>query len=142
VILICPNNHFGCKANGTTLRAPRLIILLELKVKLSLCLTKHHIKKTYIFLNKEEVLLHAFLTSALDRSEWSASCSSRFIPEVRAPSIHCTRGWVGLRAGMNAVAKRKNSILPLPGTEQGHPACSLVTILTEQFWLHSTIKHY
>jgi hypothetical protein len=37
------------------------------KVKLSLCLTKYHTIKTYCGV---EVYLHAFLTLALDGSDW------------------------------------------------------------------------
>jgi hypothetical protein len=56
----------------------------------------------------EGVQINAFLTSALDGSEWSASRPSHFNPvEVRL-------GW--LRAGLGAVVKRKKS-LPLPGIE-------------------------
>jgi hypothetical protein len=40
------------------------------KIKLSLCLTKYHSIKTYWIM---EVRLHAFLISALDGGEWSAS---------------------------------------------------------------------
>jgi hypothetical protein len=42
-------------------------------------------------------------------------------------------GWVSPRASLNSVDKKKN-LLPLPGIEPPflvHPACSLVTILTE-----------
>jgi len=38
---------------------------------------KHHVTKTYEGL---EIKLHAFLTSVLYRSEWSASPSDRFTP--------------------------------------------------------------
>jgi hypothetical protein len=38
--------------------------------KLFLCFNKHHDVKTY---DEVEVYFHAFLTSALDRSEWSVS---------------------------------------------------------------------
>jgi hypothetical protein len=57
-------------------------IMGDLKVKLSLCLTKHHAMKTYWGV---EAYLHAFLTQALDGSEWSASSPGSFTPRERAP---------------------------------------------------------
>jgi len=59
-----------------------------------------------------EVQLHAFLISALDGGEWSASHSSRFIPGERAPGTQWIGGWFGPRASLEAVAKKEN--LPLP----------------------------
>jgi hypothetical protein len=50
---------------------------VKVKVKLSLCSTKLHAMKTYCGV---EEYLHAFLPSALDGSEWSASCPGRFTP--------------------------------------------------------------
>jgi len=52
------------------------------KVKLFLCLTKHHAVKAY---GGMEVWLHVFLTSALDGDEWSASRPSRFTPGKEPP---------------------------------------------------------
>jgi hypothetical protein len=49
-----------------------------------------------------EVSLHAFLTSTLDGGEWSASRPGRC-----TPSILCIGGWVGPRAILDRVAKRK-----------------------------------
>jgi hypothetical protein len=49
---------------------------------------------------------HSF-TSALDGGEWSASHRDRFTPTERAPDIHWIWGWVGPRAGLDAVVKRK-----------------------------------
>jgi hypothetical protein len=48
-----------------------------------------------------------YLSSALDGGEWSASRPGRFTSKERAPSTHWIGGWVGLRAGMDAVVKRK-----------------------------------
>jgi hypothetical protein len=56
-----------------------------------------------------EVQLHAFLTSALDGGEWSASCPGRFTPSETAPSTHWIGGWVGHRAVLDAVVKREIS---------------------------------
>jgi hypothetical protein len=67
---------------------------------LSLCLTKHHAMKTYW---RSAVWLHAFLTSALDGGEWSASRQGHFTPREKAPGTPWTGGWVGLRAGMDVV---------------------------------------
>jgi hypothetical protein len=55
------------------------------------------------------------LTSALAGGEWSASRPGRFIPEKRAPRTHCIGGWVGPRAGLHVVEKRK--FLTLQGLE-------------------------
>jgi hypothetical protein len=85
------------------------------KAKLSLCLTKHHNMKMYLIqlsttslrhIGGVEVQLHAFLTSALGRGEWSVSCPGHFTPGLKALSTHMTGGWVGPSAGVDAVAKR------------------------------------
>jgi hypothetical protein len=68
-------------------------------------LIKHHATKTF---GEMEAQLHAFLTSALDGGEWSASRPGRLIAGERAPGTHGIGGWVGLRAGLDEVAKRKN----------------------------------
>jgi hypothetical protein len=47
------------------------------------------------------------LTWALDGGEWSVSCPGRFTPRGKAPSSHWIGGWVGRRAGLDAVVKRK-----------------------------------
>jgi hypothetical protein len=53
------------------------------------------------------VQFDAFLNSALDGGEWSASRPSRFTPGERTPDTHCTGYSVGPRAGLEAVAKKK-----------------------------------
>jgi hypothetical protein len=62
-----------------------------------------------------EAYIHAFLTSALDGGEWSASRLGRFAPRERAPGTHWTGGWVGSRAGLDT-GEEKNSE-PLLGIE-------------------------
>jgi hypothetical protein len=44
-----------------------------------------------------------FLPSALDRCEWLYSRPSRFAFSERALGTHCIGGWVGPRAGLDAV---------------------------------------
>jgi hypothetical protein len=56
-----------------------------------------------------------FLTSALAGGEWSASRPGRFTPGEKAPGTHWIGGWVGPRAGLDDVEKRK--FLTLPGLE-------------------------
>jgi hypothetical protein len=51
-----------------------------------------------------------------NEDEWSASRPCRFIPGESASGIYCTGGWVGSRAGMDAIQKKKK-IFPLPGIE-------------------------
>jgi hypothetical protein len=47
------------------------------------------------------------LTSALDGCEWLASRPGRFIPGKREPGTHRIEGWVGPRARLDAMEKRK-----------------------------------
>jgi hypothetical protein len=56
---------------------------------------------------------YSFLTSALERGEWSASRPGRALPRgERAPGTHCTGGWVGPRAGLDAETGRRKSFGP------------------------------
>jgi hypothetical protein len=48
-----------------------------------------------------------FLDPALSGGEWSASRPCRLTPGERAPGIHWIGGWVGPRAGLDDVEKRK-----------------------------------
>jgi hypothetical protein len=52
---------------------------------------------------------HAFLISALEGGEWSASRPGRFTLGERVPGTHWIGGWVSPRAGIDAVAKREFS---------------------------------
>jgi hypothetical protein len=47
------------------------------------------------------------LTSALDGGEWSASRPGRFTSKERDPGTHWIGGWVGPRAVLDVVVKRK-----------------------------------
>jgi hypothetical protein len=73
---------------------------------LSLCsfLTDHHAMKAYWGM---EVQLQAFLTSALNGGEHSASRCGRFTPQGKSPGTNWTGGGVSPRAGLEAVVKRK-----------------------------------
>jgi hypothetical protein len=67
-----------------------------------------------------DVYIHIFLTSALVGSEWSASHPGRF-----TTGIHWIGGWVGSRAGLDDLEKKK--FLSPPGFELrplGRPARS------------------
>jgi hypothetical protein len=50
-----------------------------------------------------------FLTSALDGGEWSASRPGRFTPKKKVTGGHWIGGWVGPRAVLDAVEKKKIS---------------------------------
>jgi hypothetical protein len=76
-----------------------------------------------------EVYLHTFLTSALDRSEWPASRPGHFTPRERVPGTHWIGGWVGPRAVLEAVVKRK---IPSPRRES-NPRTPIV---------HPVVSHY
>jgi hypothetical protein len=57
-----------------------------------------------------DVEIHIFLTSVLVRGEWSASTFGK-----RALCTYRTASWVGPRAGLDDVEKRK--FFTLPGLE-------------------------
>jgi hypothetical protein len=61
-------------------------------------------------------------SSALDGGGWSDSRPGRFTPRERAPGIHWIRGWVGHRAVLDAVVKRK---IPSPRRES-NPSIPIV----------------
>jgi hypothetical protein len=72
-----------------------------------------------------DVLIYIFLTSTLVGGEWSVSRPGRFISEERAQGTHWIGGWVGLRAGMDDVEKRKFLTPPeLDPQPLGRPARS------------------
>jgi hypothetical protein len=62
-----------------------------------------------------DVWIHIFLSQALVGGEWSASRSGRFTPGERASGTLWIGIWVGPRARLDDVKKRK--FLTLPGLE-------------------------
>jgi hypothetical protein len=54
-----------------------------------------------------DVWIHVFLTSVLVGGEWTTSRPGRFTPGERALNSLWTGGWVGPRAGLDDVEKRK-----------------------------------
>jgi hypothetical protein len=64
-----------------------------------------------------DVQIHIFLTSVLVGGEWSASRPGPFTSQEHSPGTHCTciAGWMGPRAGLDDVEKRK--FLTLPGLD-------------------------
>jgi hypothetical protein len=60
--------------------------------------------KTY---GGNDVYFHVFLTSPLFGDEWLASSLCRFTPGERAPGTHWKGSWVGPRAGLGDVERRK-----------------------------------
>jgi hypothetical protein len=55
-----------------------------------------------------EVQRYAFLASTMGGGESSALRTGRFAPGEKAPGTHWIEGWVGLRAGLDAVEKKKS----------------------------------
>jgi hypothetical protein len=82
----------------------------RLKVKLSLCLTNNHAMKTHW---EVEVKLHAFLTSALDGGECSASRPGRFTTRERVPGSQWIADWVGPAQGKCYLFKFTFPLRPL-----------------------------
>jgi hypothetical protein len=59
-----------------------------------------------------------FFNSELDGGKLSASRSSRFTPGEGATGTNCIGGWVGPKASLDFVEKRKG-LFPLPEIELG-----------------------
>jgi hypothetical protein len=69
------------------------------------------------------------LTSALDWGEWSASRTGRFTLRKRAPGAHWIGDWVGSRAVLDAVVKRK---IPSPRKES-NPRTPIVQHVAQHY---------
>jgi hypothetical protein len=77
---------------------------IKVKIKLSLFLTKLHAMKTYW--GSGGIALR--ILDLATRWRWMVSFTPRpLYPRERAPGTHWIRGWVGLRAGLNAMVCRK-----------------------------------
>jgi hypothetical protein len=69
-----------------------------------LSLTEHHAMKAYW---GSGGVASRILDLGTDGSEWSASLPGRFTPRERAPGTHWLGDWVGCRAGLQSVVRRK-----------------------------------
>jgi hypothetical protein len=69
------------------------------------------------------------LTSALDGGEWSASLPGRFTPREKKPATQCIGGWVGPRAVLDTVVKRK---IPSPYRES-NPRTPIVQPVAQRY---------
>jgi hypothetical protein len=92
-------------------------VVIIIRYKLSLFLTKNNAMKTYC--GWWYRCMHS-LASALDGGEWSASRPGHFTPRKRAPTTPWIGGWVGPRASLDTVAKRKIPSL-LRDSNPDHP---------------------
>jgi hypothetical protein len=90
--------------------------------------TEHYAMKAYWGM---EVQLQHSLTSALHGGDWSASRSGRFTPRERAPGTRLRGGWVGPRAVLDAVVKRK-----IPSFSRGEFANRMTVSFSEWTLFH------
>jgi hypothetical protein len=72
---------------------------------------------------REKYSSYSFLTSKLYGGEWSATCSGRVLLPERTPGTHWTRGWVGLRAGLDTEARGEIRCF-CRGSNPIRPVCS------------------
>jgi hypothetical protein len=87
-----------------------------------------------------------FLTSTLDGGEWQASRPNRFIPGEIAPGTQKIGGWVGPRACLATVEKRKTC--PCLNSSPGRPASSPSLLIFfnsnsggwSPNWVHSALR--
>jgi hypothetical protein len=80
------------------------------------------------------------LTLTLDEGQWSASRSARFTPRERAPGTHWIGIWVGPRAVLDVVVKRK---IPSPRRES-NPRTPIVQPLPQRYtnWAITALGYF
>jgi hypothetical protein len=105
------------------------------KVRLSLCLTKHHVMKTYWGNG-------GIAPRILDlgtKWEYSASRPRCFTPKERALGTYWIGGWVGPRAVLDTVVKRK---IPRPCRES-NPRTPIVQPVVSHYteWASNNYRH-
>lgn len=88
-----------------------------------MCLTKLHAMKEYRWMG---ILLHAFLTSALDGHERSALCPCCLATKEKPSSTHRTVVWVSLSAGLEAPARNLISVPESSSLEHCHYTDSVI----------------
>jgi hypothetical protein len=66
---------------------------------------------------------YSYLTSALDGVSGQHHAPAALYPRGKNPGTHCTGGWVGPRAGLDAETRRKILCL-CPGSTPGRPVRS------------------
>jgi hypothetical protein len=100
-------------------------VKVNVQLKLSLCLTKHHAMKIY----GQSGGIAPRILNLGTAWRWMLSFMPR--QEEEPPGTHWIWDWVGPRASLESVAKRKIPSLPLPGNEPRSSGLSLVFTLTE-----------
>jgi hypothetical protein len=100
---------------GNRVSLMSLKVTLKVKVKLCLCLTKHHAMKAYVGNG-------GIAPRILDlgtRWRWVISFTPQpLYPQERTPGIHWIGGWVSPRAGLDAGVRRK---IPSPYRDSNPP---------------------
>jgi hypothetical protein len=82
-----------------------------------------------------EVEFHAFLTLTVGAREWSASCPGCFTPRESAPGTHWIGGWVGPRASLDVVVKRKT---PRPCQDSNHKVTNMYYVFNIFYFINHT----
>jgi hypothetical protein len=76
----------------------------------------------------EDIFTHS-LSSALHGGEWSASCPGRFTRRERTSGVHWIGGWVGPKAVLYALVKRK---IPSPRRES-NPRTPIIQPIAQRY---------
>jgi hypothetical protein len=101
---------------------------VKVKVQLSLCIFNCAPRHEGVLGERRYSFTHC-LTSALDGGEWSDSRPGHFTPRETASITHWIGGWVGPRAVLEAVVKRK---IPSPHRES-NPRTPIVQPVAQRY---------
>jgi hypothetical protein len=92
--------------------------IIKVKVNLSLSLTKYHAIRRYRIIKQHTITTDWWSGGIAPRilnlvTRWRQVVSfTHFTPSERTPGTHWIGGWVGPRAGLDAVAKREKFLAP------------------------------
>jgi hypothetical protein len=118
----------------------RIVVNNEFRTKVTLSLCCNYAPRHEGVLEEWRYISTHSLTPALDGGEWSASRPGRFTPRERVLGTRWIGGWVGPRAFLDTVVKRK---IPSPH-RKSNPRTPIVQPIAQRYtdWAITALKQF